>query len=111
MTKGLTLTKKYRRYYTPGLKVKWYVPIYRGQNILLTRFPPTSWTYDTASKAQAHAERYAERKKKQNARFRNKEYRQAVVGRYAYHIFLHTKQEETLQIESDIATKEEDEQV
>ena len=73
---------------------------------MLTRFPPTPWMYGRASEAQAHAERYAERKSKQNARFKNKEYRQAVVGRYAHHIFLHTKQE---QVESEIAIKEEDE--
>lgn len=75
--------KKYRRYDLPGTGEKVYRPVYRGRDIVLSQFPPTSLQYTTASEAQAHAERHEQRKRRQIKRFQEEEYRGEVLTRYA----------------------------
>lgn len=80
--RGLRPVKKYRKYLDPtGKKV--YRPVYRGRDIILSRFPPLILEYSTASEAQTSAERHERQKRRQMKRFQNEDYRTKVLTRYA----------------------------
>jgi len=109
------MVKKYIRYIDIATGKKFFVPIYRGREILVTSFPTTKWKHSTATAAQAHAERYAEKKRKQNQRFNDIEYRDKIMVRYAAKAQLWmsaqtpTKEEKIQQIEAEIAGRKKDE--
>lgn len=74
--------KRYTTFKTSsGRKI--YCPVYNRNLIEFQRFPrPSYWEYEKASDAQAHGERYAKRKRNQEQRFTNAQYREAVMNRY-----------------------------
>lgn len=92
--KALQPIKKYRRYTDPGIGKKTYRPTYRGVELPRTANPPTPWSYDNASDAQAHAERHEVRKQRQVQRLRKEKYRDEVLARYAALLLAQEKQDE-----------------
>jgi hypothetical protein len=91
----IPVNKKYRKFEEPATHRKFYVPLFRGQNVLVTRFPPTPWLYTTAREAQEHAERNEIKKRAQNKRFESDpDYRGEVMTRYANKIKVWTMEQE-----------------
>ena len=112
---NLTRTKKYRKYVDHASGLKFYVPIYQGRDVLLSAIPHQRWMYTVAEEAQDHAERYEKKKRAQNKRFNDMDYRGEVVARYARFLQKHHEEQEqevkerNAQIEADIAARKEDE--
>lgn len=73
--------KKYVRYTSPDGR-KLYAPVYNHSVIMFSTFPAKRWLYTTATEANAHATRYADRKLRQNVRFSDEKYKQRVLERY-----------------------------
>ena len=112
---NLTRTKKYRKYKDNASGLKFYAPVYQGRDVLLSAIPHRPWLYTAAEEAQEHAERYDKRKRAQNLRFKDMDYRGEVIARYARFLQKHHEEQEQEvkerndQIEADIAARKRDE--